>query len=165
MTGPHAPVPHDPVPAIVSSGREIDRDDIEMLWADLIEGRYTWQQTSERALAFVETVNVPNHIVSWGLMELYHLWRSDTAPDLDLQRDRREQWRAQLREYDLDPAEWDFSYYRRMLVGHFERCGVSSAERFATELILDGYLRQSDADFVLGIARMPDSQQRGLDRG
>jgi hypothetical protein len=76
----------DPVPRIVASGREIARDDVEMLWSDLISARYTWQETSERALALIETVNVPEHIVNWGLMDLYYLWWPGAARDVESHR-------------------------------------------------------------------------------
>jgi hypothetical protein len=39
VTAAHMTTPHDPVPDIVASGREINRDDVELLWGDLIEGR------------------------------------------------------------------------------------------------------------------------------
>jgi hypothetical protein len=87
----------DPVAEIVASGREITRDDADMLWSDLISGRYTWQETSERALALIETVNVAEHIVNWGLMELYYLWQPGTARDAESQVAKREAWRQVVR--------------------------------------------------------------------
>ena len=68
--------PPDAVPGIVASGREITRDDVEMLWSGLISGHYTWQQTSDRALALIETVNGRG---GWTDARLYRCRRSFVA--------------------------------------------------------------------------------------
>ena len=141
--------PPDPVPEIVASGREITRADADMLWSDLINGRYTWQETSQRALALIETVNVPEHIVNWGLMELYYLWQPGTARDAESQDAQREAWRARLWEYDADPDGWNRRYYRRMVVEHAGRFGSHEARCFGRRLVADGLLRDSDVDAAL----------------
>jgi hypothetical protein len=87
-----------------------------MLWSDLISGRYTWQETAERALALIETANVPEHIVNCGPMELYDLRQPATKWDAESQRAKREAWRAKLQECDGDPDGWNRRYYRDMLV-------------------------------------------------
>lgn len=120
-----------------------------MLWADLTDGRYTWQETSQRALALLDTVCVPNHIVNSGLMSLYYLWQPDAARDTASQWVEREPWRAMLREYDIDPAERDFSHYRQMLTGSVERRGVDEAREFGAWLVSDGLLRDSDLQTAL----------------
>lgn len=146
MTEPRLP---DPVSGIVASGREITREDVEMLWADLIEGCYTWQETSERALALIDTVNVPEHIVNWGLMDLYYLWQPGTARDAESQRAKRESWRAKLRIYDADPGGWNRRYYRDMLVHRASRSGHDAAAMFGRQLVSSGLLQDTVVAAVL----------------
>jgi hypothetical protein len=139
----------DPVPGIVASGREITRDDVEMLWSDLISARYTWQETSERALALIETVNVPEHIVNWGLMDLYYLWWPGAARDVESHKAKREVWRAKLREYDADRDGWNHRYYRDMLVRHTDAFGYTKAARLGRLLVTSGLLQGSDVQAAL----------------
>ncbi len=139
----------DAVPGIVASGREITRDDVEMLWSDLISGHYTWQETSERALVLIETVSVPEHIVNWGLIELYDLRRPGAARDAESHRTKREAWRAKLREYDADRDGWNRTYYCDMLVHHADRFGYDKAARFGRRLAAAGLLQDSDVDATL----------------
>jgi hypothetical protein len=146
MTEDRAP---DAVPRIVASGREITRDDVEMLWSGLMSGHYTWQETSERALALIETVNVPEHIVNWGLMDLYDLRRPGAARDAVSYRTKREAWRAKLREYDADRDGWNRTYYRDMLVHHADKFGYDKAARFGGRLATSGLLQDSDVDAAL----------------
>jgi hypothetical protein len=146
MTEDRAP---DAVPGIVASGREITRDDVEMLWFGLISGRYTWQETSQRALALIETVNVPEHIVNWGLMELYELRRPGAARDAESHGTKRDAWRAKLREYDADRDGWNRTYYRDMLVHHADKFGYDEAARFGQKLLTSGLLQDSDVDAAL----------------
>jgi hypothetical protein len=152
--------PPDPVPEIVASGREITRDDVEMLWADLINGCYTWQETSQRALALIETVNVDEHIVNWGLMDLYYLWQPGTARDAESQRAKREAWRARLREYDADPDGWNRAYYRDMLVEHAGQFGYDKARSIGRRLGADGLLHDNDVDAALQQARETSEDRR-----
>jgi hypothetical protein len=139
----------DPVPGIVASGREITRDDVEMLWSDLISARYTSQETSERALALIETVNVPERIVNWGLMELYYLWWPGAARDVKSHMAKREVWPAKLREYDADRDGWNHKYYRDMLVHHADEFGYNKAACFGRHLVRSGLLQDSDVEAAL----------------
>jgi hypothetical protein len=120
-----------------------------MLWADLFDGRYTWQEASQRALPLLDTVRVPNDIVNSGLMDLYYLWQPDAARDPASQWVEREHWRAMLPEYDIDPAEWDFSHYRRMLTEVIKRRGVDEAREFGALLVSDGLPLDSDVQTAL----------------
>ena len=139
----------DAVPEIVASGREITRDDVEMLWSDLISARYTWQETSERALALIETVNVPEHIVNWGLMDLYYLWWPGAARDVESYQAMREAWWAKLREYDAEQVGWDHRYYREMVGRHAAEFGDDKAACFGRALVASGLLEDSDIEAAL----------------
>lgn len=141
--------PVDPVSTIVASGREITADDAEMIWADFIDGRCTWQETSERALALVETVNVPSHVVNRALLHLYYLWQPDAVRDVDLHKAMRETWRAAVKEYDADPIEWDRPFFQDMLRRRVAKYGVHNARDLAALLVRDGLMRHEDADAVL----------------
>jgi hypothetical protein len=152
----------DPVPGIVASGREITRDDVEMLWSDLISGRYTWQETSNRALALIDTVNVPEHIVNWGLIDLHTLWRAGAARDAESYRAMREAWRAKLRVYDADRDGWNRRHYRDTFVQHAETFGYDKAARFGRRLARSGLLQDSDVDAALQDLR--DATQAGHER-
>ena len=143
------PRPDDPVPGIVASGRQITADDVEMIWADFIERRYSWQETSARALALVETVNVPSHVVNGALLDLYYLWQPDAVRDLGAHRAMREAWRETVKRYDADPLEWDRPFYQDMLRRRAAEHGTKSARDLALQLVSDRLLRQKDADAVL----------------
>ena len=149
VTTDHMTTPYDAVPDILASGREIHRNDCEMLWADLIEGRRTWQETFKRAEALVSTANVPNPIVNWGLLSLQGLWQDGVPRDPESQTAAREAWRQSLREQDADRDGWYRRHYQDMLLRHGREFGCDRAASFGAKVVRDGLLTTADVDEVL----------------
>ena len=117
--------------------------------ADLIEGRRSWQDTSQRAAALVSTANVPNPIVNGGLLSLHNLWQEDVPRDPALQTARREAWRQALREQDADRDGWYRRHYKGMLANHGARGGRDRAALLGAKLVNDRLLTTADVDAVL----------------
>lgn len=138
-----------PISGIVESDREIHRGDCEMLWADLIEGRRSWQDTSQRAEALLATAQVPNPIVNSGLLSLYYLGQDGVPRDPESQTVRREAWRQALREQDADRDGWYRRHYSSMVHAHGVRFGRDPAASFGSKLVHSGLLATADLDAVL----------------
>jgi hypothetical protein len=129
---------------------QVSRHDVERLWSDVIAGRVSWQETSARAEALVERVNSESPVVNWGLLTLYYLWQPGVARDAETLSASRDRWRAQLDEYDADPAGWMQTYFQRMFVDHAQVHSQQAARAFGAKLVAQGLLAATAVDQALG---------------
>jgi hypothetical protein len=128
---------------------EVTPHDVERLWSDVIAGRSSWQETSDRAQALIDLVNSETPIVNWGLLTLYYLWQPGAGRDPESLTEARDRWRAQLRVYDSDPRAWWRGYYQRILARHAELFGVRAAQSFGERLVRYGQLTEYDLARIL----------------